>query len=74
MSKGGIFHFVPWHQCSQFEALGWEVAQLDLGSPHNAYSCLYKWAGKGRPVMPYTDEERDQQLKDFDYVWPGEDQ
>jgi hypothetical protein len=73
MSKGGIFKYVAHHEASKYEALGWEIAVYDLGPPHNAYSCLYKWVGKGRPRLPYDDEERDRELRDFDDVWPAND-
>lgn len=68
-NRGGIYHYVPHAQREQWEALGWVYAN-DLGLPHNQYAVLYKWAGEGKPIMPYLSEERDKELADFDYVWP----
>lgn len=67
--RGGIYHYVPHASRTEWEALGWVYAS-DLGLPHNQYSALYKWAGQGKPIIPYLDEERDKELEDFDYVWP----
>lgn len=68
-SRGGIYHYVPHASRAEWEALGW-VHASDLGLPHNQYSALYKWAGRGKPIIPYLDEERDKELEDLDYIWP----
>ena len=68
-SRGGIYHYVPHASRAEWEALGWVYAS-DLGLPHNQYSALYKWAGQGKPIIPYLDEERGKELEDLDYIWP----
>lgn len=67
--KGGIFHYVPHADRAEWEEIGWVLAS-ELGSPHGEYSALYKWAGKGKPIVPYLPDERDKELSDLDYVWP----
>lgn len=68
-NRGGIYHYVPHPNRAEWEAQGW-VHAADLGSPHSEYSSLYKWAGEGKPVIPYSAEERDKQLNELDYIWP----
>jgi len=62
--RGGIYHYVPHAHRAEWEAIGW-VHAADLGLPN-----IYKWAGEGKPIMPYLAEEREKGLADFDYVWP----
>jgi hypothetical protein len=66
--RGGIFHYVAHGDRAEWEALGW-VHEHDLGPPHNAYSSLYRWAGKGPAKLPYLNDERERQLADFDAVF-----
>lgn len=47
-----IFRYVPFHLVRAYEALGWQVTTILLGTPHGEYSVALQWLGNGEPVEP----------------------
>lgn len=55
MSLDGTYHYVRHADVPDFESCGWVFA-FGLGRPHGTYSVCMKWAGKGEPRVPRTNE------------------
>ena len=45
------FHYIPRAHQKEWEALGWKVTEI--GAPHDSYSTLGEWIGKGPPTKPH---------------------
>ena len=44
------FHYISRDNIPAWEALGWKVKEI--GPPHDSYSILGEWTGKGPPIKP----------------------